>query len=443
MSDTAAFRIRSWHIIVSLASFCVILGAIGAFKWFTSAQDLAEIDAKAASLHVPCTWADAGLHRSPEPAVREWRELLNLSTALTSYQDAKPGFTWKDSQPGIPLEQAFLSHHAQLPPAALDEVLQRSDRVKPDSVELYEEYSITTILPEIEAQRRLTRLLTERLMLATPDTVAPEARRCLAVICAQPARIQIQYFVAASGISYWRQAVSRHLREPGLPISELADLAAQARSWLETAFVNGLRGEFIAARSFVIDVQRGDPRFARGLGPQLGLPDWLDGFGLERPLTRHQRGPLLSAILDQTACWQSATDAAGRRPAFLDLQKRLDGPHGSPPLAGLLLQDVLLSFHSWVKNDASLRVLEAELRGNMWPPDPTDPAGGPIRRIERGGRLIGFCLLGKNGVYDGMRPYKDDCIGLYEPLGTERASDPWIPPPPPVPPSGTYIYGAQ
>lgn len=102
-----------------------------------------------------------------------------------------------------------------------------------------------------------------------------------------------------------------------------------------------------------------------------------------------------------------------------------------------------MSFHSWVRNDASLRVLAAELRGKGWPLDPTDPTGGTVRRIERGGRLIGFCLLGKNGTYDGMRPFKDDCFSLYEPLGTERASDPWIPPPPPEPPSGTYIYGAQ
>ncbi|MBN8527459.1 MAG: hypothetical protein J0M02_19165, partial [Planctomycetes bacterium] len=94
---------------------------------------------------------------------------------------------------------------------------------------------------------------------------------------------------------------------------------------------------------------------------------------------------------------------------------------------------------AWAKADASLALLAAELRGTTWPQDPTDPAGGTIRRIEREGRLIGYYLLGRNGTDDGGRPDKDLCTALYEPLGKIRASDPWQPDPPAAP--GTFIYG--
>lgn len=437
------YRGRWRLIIAALAVLCLAVSLLAVWRWSASMDDLVAIDARAAAARVPCTWSELGLRQSDEPVLQRWHRLLQLSKALPCYLNSDNEYAWKGVQPGSPPPTAMQEHHARLPAVTVDDVLARCDGLGPDSVDAYADYTVFTRFDEIEQQRNLVRLLCERVVLVPPEQVGEESRRAIAVSLAQPARVLLQYMVAANGIARWQRAVTCRLHDPGLPRSELAHLADLARNWLETAHFTGLRGEFITARSFVLAIHNGDPRLRRGLGPQLGLPGWLDGFGLERPLARYQRGTLLATGLDMVDCWGSAPDTRGRLLAFRKLQARLDAAHSHGQLSDLLLADAYMSFRSWLKLDVGLQLLAAELRGEPWPIDPTDLAGRQVRRIERDSRLIGYYLLGKNEVDDGGRINRDDCVSLYEALGAERASDPLMPDPAPSTAPGVYNYGAQ
>ena len=69
-------------------------------------------------------------------------------------------------------------------------------------------------------------------------------------------------------------------------------------------------------------------------------------------------------------------------------------------------------------------MLAAELRATAWPIDQLDPAGKPVRRVERDGRLIGAYSVGADGVDDEGHAQTDRCWPLYAPLGTPKAGDP-------------------
>lgn len=71
-----------------------------------------------------------------------------------------------------------------------------------------------------------------------------------------------------------------------------------------------------------------------------------------------------------------------------------------------------------------LRLLAADLEGTPWPIDPGDPAGGRLREIRRGGKLIGAYSVGPDGRDDGGSRETDWCLALREKLGSPMASDP-------------------
>jgi hypothetical protein len=70
------------------------------------------------------------------------------------------------------------------------------------------------------------------------------------------------------------------------------------------------------------------------------------------------------------------------------------------------------------------RVLHAETHGSDWPSDVFDPNGNPLRRIERGGKLIGAYSVGEDGIDDHGSRSSDKCWPLYEELGRPKAKDP-------------------
>lgn len=62
------------------------------------------------------------------------------------------------------------------------------------------------------------------------------------------------------------------------------------------------------------------------------------------------------------------------------------------------------------------KLLVAELRKTPWPIDSFDPAGGPLRPLERDGKVIGAYSVGLNGIDDKGTKHQDALFPLYGPL---------------------------
>lgn len=424
---------RRWFMSwLALAILAVVLVGGLAVLWMGGRGDLEAVEARGRAMGVPPTWTEAGAVLSPKPVRDAWSRLHQLATSLHSYQDTHSG-QGNQARPGMPLSPELRKHHAVLDAVRLAELDALCAGLPGDGVSTLVESDFLTALPLVQAGRELTRLMAERTALATPDQVVALARLHLAAITAEQPRTLIQVLVANSRLAYWQQAASCRLGDAELDRAALADAAAQARAWLDAAMDAAWCGEYRFVRTTALAIAAGDPRYATGLLPEFGFPAWLDGHGLHRPLMRLARRSVLEADLDMIAAWRSSTTPAARLAAMHALTSRLTTAPAwdlRARVAMTLVPAGELVCTSWAKTDVGLRVLEAELRGTPWPLDPTDPAGGMVHRVERGGRLIGYYLLGRNGGDDGGVPGRDDCVSLYEPLGSPKAADP-VPPPAP------------
>jgi hypothetical protein len=270
--------------------------------------------------------------------------------------------------------------------------------------------------------------------LAPTHLVVDEARLHLQAIAAEPPRTLIQALVAISRLALWQQSLTLRLHDPGLDRAGLATLADHARLWLDAAMGRCWIGEYRWMLHMTERIRRGEPKYSDALVGDfgLGLPSWTKPLGLHLLVYRSARSGILMGVLDIQQAWVRNPAPSHR---YADM-KNLDRVWSSVPawdlrhrFERLLLPAVGMVGRSWAEADTHLRLLAAELRGEPWPIDPTDPAGKPVRRIERDGRLIGFYLL-KDGTDDGGHTSKDKCTALYEPLGKPMAADPLVSDPP-------------
>jgi hypothetical protein len=418
--DEAWPRLRfSWWWV----AIAVVGGIAIAFTlWMRSDSDLAAADARARSLGVSTTWAERGLVLSPVDQLNDWNRIHQLGKALRSYRSAYD--SWRFPPPGSPLPPELAAHHAALPAKDLLELSQLAGRIVPTTPRV--SLDISTLLPEIESGRELSKLYQERTALAAPDHVAICSAEHLALICADPAVSLIQGLVANSRISIWTQGFTWHLNNTGIDRRTLAAQCDTARLWLEKTGIDSWVSEYIVMRDLAQRIVDGDPKYASGVLQSTGMPGWMDTMGLGRPMIRLSRGQLLAFNLDMVEAWSGHATAAGRVDAFRLVATRMEKLTRWDPRNQLVQQlgaACGMVARSWAETDTQLRLLAAELRGEPWPIDPTDPAGKPVRRIERSGRLIGFYLL-KDGADDGGHTGKDKCTALYEALGKPMAADP-------------------
>lgn len=410
-----------WLTILGLALVVILI-----VLWMGRRGDLDAVEARGRTMGVESTWASAGAAVSAQPVVDAWKRLHQLATSLKSYGDS--GSVYGNVvKPGVPLPAELVRHHAALPAARLAELDTLCDGLPADGVSVLIEFDFLTPLERISTGRQLSRLMSERTALAAPDEAVRLLRRHLTIITAEPPRTLIQGLVAVSCLAMWQQSLACHLADAGLDRPAVADLADRARIWLDAAMDDTWCGEYRFVYTSVLQIAAGDPRYDSGMLPQLGLPDWLDGHGLHRPLIRLVRRSVLELDLDMVAAWRSSRDAAARLAAMRAIDARIAALPGWDPQARMLravAPAAPLLCMSWIKADTGLRVLAAELRGEAWPLDPSDPGGGRVRRIERDGRLIGYYLLDRNGTDDGGRSGQDACVSLYGELGTPLGSDP-------------------
>ena len=425
MDDTRPrWRFSWWWVVIAAVGGIVIAFTL----WMRADSDLAAADARARGLGVATTWAERGLVLSPANQLNDWNRIHQLGKALHSYRSTYEA--WRFPPLGSPLPPELAAHHAALPANDLVELSQLAGGIVPTTPRV--SLDISSLLPELESGRELSKLYQELTALATPDHVAARSAEHLAIICADPAVSLIQGLVATSRISIWAQSFTWHLGNHGIDRQTLAAQCDAARLWLEQTGIDSWVSEYIVMRDLAQRIVDGDPKYSHGLLQGLGLPGWLDTLRLGRPMIRLSRGKLLAFNLDMVEAWSKHATAAGRVAAFRLVATRMEKLNRWDP-RNRLVQELGAACgmvaRSWAEADTHLRLLAAELRGEPWPIDPTDPAGKPVRRIERDGRLIGFYLL-KDGTDDGGHTSKDKCTALYEPLGKPMAADPLVSDPP-------------
>lgn len=416
------WRMSCLGLTVILLALASLLGVL----WLGTRGDLDAVEARGRAMGVEPTWAAAGAAVSAQPVLDAWQRLHQLAASLKSYGDSGSG-NGNQVRPGVAPAPELRLHHAALPAAGLAELDALCDGLTTDSVTAVLDIDFLTAFGTLTSGRQLSRLLSERTALATPGEAVPLMRRHLATITAERPRTLIQGLVANARLAMWQQAASCHLGDARLDREAVAALADQARLWLDASTDGIWCGEYRFLRTTATQIAAGDPRYASGLLPQFGVPGWLDGYGLHRPAMRLARRSVLDFDLDLIAAWRSSPDPAARLAAMRAIDARVAAlPFWDPRnrLLRMLAPAASLVCSSWAKTDTGLRILAAELRGTPWPIDPTDPAGGPARRIERGGRLIGYYLLSSNGTDEGGRNGKDACVSLYDELGSPLGSDP-------------------
>lgn len=415
---------QRWRVPWPVWALVALSACAGAFLlWLHADGDLRAADARARALGMAPTWGELGLAVSPSAQLAGYRRIGVLAAALSSYQEATNSW-WL--RPGVPLPPELAQHHQRQPAAELAELMACCD-VQPTGLVLHASPAYDTRLPELDWQRGLCRLFAERIALAAPEAVAGEARRMLAVITAPRQQGLMQRLITISCLAIWQQAVAGRAHDAGVARAELADQADGARAWLAAGMAGVADDELRMWRDLLGRVHAGEPKASAEIEEYLDVPKWLRGYGLGRVWVRAGRATGLDLQLTAAAAWHAAPDYLGRQTAAMAMEKRIGAiPRWSPScrIAGLMTYSGNLVNDYWLRSDVGLAVLAAELRGAPWPADPSDPAGHPVRRVERQGRLIGYYLLGRNQVDDGGKIKGDYCQALYERLGTKLASDP-------------------
>ncbi len=426
-----------WIVVVVVCA----LGAIG--LWLVSDRDLVAFDAKARAAGIKPTWEEVGLVASPPEHLVRWRRLMQLAESLKSYQETSE---WRP-RVGEPTPPELAAHHAALSEKDLGEVVQLIDGLPPEAIREQTSVSYDTRLDDASSVRALSRLFAERITLAHDPAIVEESRRLLAVATAQQSMTLIQDLVEVSCLAIWQSAIAGRHASPGLDREAIAAYIDTLRNHLEATRNDCMDKEVRLWRDVIWRVQRGEAKVVKDLESSLEIPGWLRGYGVGRCWARMGRSPSLDLLLDNAVAWRTSTSFPTRAKNVGAVQLRVEAiPTWQPAcrMVNTMMPATSLLHESWMKADTGLAVLAAELRQAPWPIDPTDPAGLPVRRIERDGRLIGYYLVGRNGVDDHGKVSNstgDYCFALYERLGSPMATDPLKPDPapriyPPGPPPG-------
>lgn len=400
MSDgTAAVgrsRLRTWIVLAAMVAGLLSVSALCVWIWLRSDGDIRAVEEEATALGINL---NPPLPSLTDP-VRMAQAKLVEAKARALLSGAYVGaFSWHR---GLPLTQEL---RTKLQEASTQEVCEFAQTI----IDLGSDPIVLSgpVRPFMSWSK--IAVLQNRMLVAEPV----ELELCLAAM-------QVQIDMALRERQSWWAWT--HLQDfcGRLPyrMSDQRERLRPLTAWLDAKAMNLLEDLPRAAEELLIQdlsLIRKDDEFFRVRGMQ--TPTWMSYPTTMAITMRLERERLLRAELSwhvflathrmQPQVWMAE---ANHRSAALVKEGSWLGAH-------LHAQALFLQHPYTLRRMVGIvlhaRLLAAELRGSPWPVDLLDPAGNPLRRWEKDGRLIGAYSVGENGVDDGGDGRRDITLRLY------------------------------
>ena len=418
MADEQRKKSRGWSwgmLGLSVLVFLLISMLIG-FNWYHSTADLDAIREQAKAQGMPVTWEEMGQTLAASEDIERFDRLAILSKGLKEYKsELSMGKIEGDKEADrlsafLPIPDKAVQFHNQLDLATVTEALAIIDQLSHGPLLVRIGGSQKGPNTAIENYRQVARWMNERVLLADEHSVDEEAVRLLQYVSSCGVTIEIDYAIKISLVQIvMTNVTSRIISRKGkkdIYITLLNNLLQQ----MEKDSVVCYEGGFIEFLETV--AQPSD------IGKTFFNYNWYDFY--YNPLkARVGRYAALEAILSGRMMAMNSLSLAERVRWARDLRAHKLTLRDWHP--NEWLEKMVSSTHSYIsvmhiRTVIQLQVVLAELRQEPWPNDPFDPAGGPLHRIERDGKLMGVYSLGENGIDDGGDKRKDYYFPLYGPL---------------------------
>ncbi len=415
---------RAAFIIVGLLGIAAITFAF----WLNSDADLRAVERRAKAMGVPTTWKALGRTQSPPDVIARWERIVALLKLCPSWHEKmriSAHLPWPKSWIGVVPPTAMVEYHAGLDPVTLNEIDDLADQLDGKPICSNAEPNYAAPMFDIAETRDLTKLMAERAILADPSYVGAACVRLTKIVDRCEHHTFIADNVAFQNLEIALAAIA--YRSPDLEKSTEKLLLI---TWLNQhggSALDGLR-ELIAGQMIIsMDLSRHlTAEYARRIG--ILLP--YDGH-FPFTLTRLSRKRCFVTLLNiQTHLADTGTlQSIIRFLNKLDDDRAASGswdPRWYFSRINIELWRVILKYR--IRSVIHCRLLTSHLDHEPLPPDPCDPAGGPLRPILRNGEMIGAYSLGWNLVDDGGDTNLDFCYPLTARLGSPNAAD--LPPVP-------------
>lgn len=399
------FRRRLWTILGSAALVVVISGII----WYRSDSDLAAIDARAQVMGVATTWEALGLKTSPPERIRIWKSCEALMAQhLPIYEfDCDKSPTNLPLLNFLPVPDALYRHVSKYPPDKIQELFKLIDVMGTTPLAL-SEVPDSSKFPQITTLIRLQACL--RHIAAASEEPRPILRRMVEINRSFDCSCRLLSVVRNNSIALTMETIASHLMTMSKPVPDLAVQIDALMARFDADLLDAMVGEFIIQRT----------KFAKIHAQPMGSDDFFPSH-FDSVMIRSGRQQALDLQLDFLAALQHLPP---RYDTFISDWEQRRPPIPSTDVGFLRISECLSRLTDGLNRDILARhyqtklhlaLVAAELRQAPWPVDCFDPAGKPLRRFERDGKLVGAYSVGVNGSDDGGDEKADITFPLYGP----------------------------
>jgi hypothetical protein len=392
--------------LVVLGLALIVVSAV--VWWWNDDGDLRRAEERARAAGMKTSWSEYGLTISPPSDLDTWRQIEGLLRPkhFDPWLAADSKRMLLKFPPGTGIPDEMRAWHAAFTLMEVAELDRLIDAL-PQRLIWHDRFDYETQLTYVGAHHKLVNLLYERMLVAAASDRPVIARRMLKIATIDGARgLVTSAFERTSLTKAWK-AITYALDDIRMNDPRLGGTVRSLCDEIVDDYRTSFADEWLTlysslAAGIPLNFRPGvygpgwDPRVWRmtvetrvGRAGQLGI--LLECHRICQIPSLFEHAPALSAL---DASWEHSGNPLVRgshngHEVYLDMLKSLLRCR----LYGLLIA--------------------SELLGETWPSDPCAPAGMPLKRIERDGRLIGTYSLGMDGIDNGGDPKADMVFPLY------------------------------